>query len=521
MRYCRQYRSNAQELQSSLPERIKVNSDVSYIYTIGLLGLYLGLPALRYYSSVSFFRLLWCSMIRSLIPLTALLISDALVLLGHGLLLTLLPVSASLLGFSDFQVGLTGSSYFVGFVAGCLATPFVLKRVGHIRTFAVLASAYTALILFFAWSQSFIGWMFLRFMIGAMIAGIYMIIESWLNERADSTNRGTILSFYAMLNLAMITLAQQLLNLGNVNTLLLFALAGIFLSLSVIPVSLTLALAPTPIKKVSVDFAKVWRHSHIGIIGSIFAGLITGSFWALAPIYAKDSGFTTFQLANFMSAVVLGGALFQIPLGRFSDRFDRRIILIFIALGGAIISFLTFIASFKGFYAGTASTGLAFMWGAFSMTMYAICLAHANDNADSADFVDIGSAMLITYGLSSAMGAPIASAFMSLFGHQFLFIFMGASFTLFTAILIIRRQSHVLPVMTDDNEEFQAIAGMTTPEAYNLDPRAEEINETVPESELKREWADVDDDYHDIIESADTKTKETTPAEALDSKKRP
>ena len=148
-------------------------------------------------------------MIRSLAPLAALLISDALVLLGHGLLLTLIPVSASKLGFSDFQVGLTASSYFIGFVFGCLMTPYVLKRVGHIRTFAVLASAYTTIILLFVWSQSFIGWMLLRFIIGAMVAGIYMIIESWLNERADSNNRGSILSFYAMLNLAMITLAQH------------------------------------------------------------------------------------------------------------------------------------------------------------------------------------------------------------------------------------------------------------------------------------------------------------------------
>tara|TARA_B110001454_G_scaffold13596_1_gene12332 strand:- start:19728 stop:21005 length:1278 start_codon:yes stop_codon:yes gene_type:complete len=424
-------------------------------------------------------------MIRSLTPIAALLISDALVLLGHGLLLTLLPVSASLLGFSDFQIGLTGSSYFIGFVFGCLMTPFVLKRVGHIRTFAILASAYTCIILLFVWSQSFIGWMLLRFMIGAMIAGIYMIIESWLNERADSNNRGSILSFYAMLNLAMITLAQQLLNLGNVEPLLLFTLAAIFLSLSVVPVSITLALAPTPINKVSVDFAKVWRHSHIGIIGSIFTGLITGSFWSLAPIYANDSGFTTYQLANFMSAVVLGGALFQIPIGRFSDKFDRRLILIFIAFAGGVISFLTFMASFQDFYAGSVSTGLGFLWGAFGMTMYAICLAHANDNADSSDFVDIGSAMLITYGLSSAIGAPIASAFMSIFGHQYLFVFMGASFILFSIILIARRKSHVLPMMTDSNEEFQAIAGMTTPEAYNLDPRAEDIEDNAAENDIK------------------------------------
>jgi MFS family permease len=424
-------------------------------------------------------------MVPYLIPLTALLISDALVLLGHGLLLTLLPVSASLLGFSDFQIGLTGSSYFVGFVVGCLTTPFMLRRVGHIRTFAVLASTYTVLILFFAWSQNFIGWMLLRFIVGAVIAGIYMIIESWLNERADAKNRGMILSFYTMTNLAMITLAQQLLNLGSTNTLLLFSIAGIFLALSIIPVSLTLTLAPSPVKKIRINVKKVWKHSHIGIIGSIFTGLITGSFWSLAPIYAKDSGLSTFQMANFMSAVVLGGALFQIPLGRFSDKFDRRIILTFIALTGAIVSALTFILSFQDFYAGTLSTVMAFLWGSVGMTMYAICLAHANDNAERADFVDIGSVMLITLGLSSAIGAPLASALMTIFGHQFLFIFMATNFALFCVFLIIRRKAHVLPMTTNENEHFQAVAGMTTPEAYVLDPRSDGLDNPELDDELK------------------------------------
>jgi MFS family permease len=295
-------------------------------------------------------------MILSLIPLAALLISDALVLLGHGLLLTLLPVSANLLGFSDLQIGLTGSSYFTGFVTGCFTTPIILQRVGHIRTFAVLASLYIVVILFFAWSKSFVSWMLLRFIIGTIISGIYMIIESWLNERADANKRGAILSFYAMMNLAMITLAQQLLNLSHNNIPMLFTIAAIFLSLSIVPVSLTLTLAPAPVNKIRVNFKKVWKQSHIGLIGSIFAGLITGSFWSLAPIYAKDSGLTTFQIANFMSAVVIGGAIFQIPLGRFSDTFDRRVILTFIALSGAVISMVIFVLSFQSFYAGLVSS---------------------------------------------------------------------------------------------------------------------------------------------------------------------
>ena len=441
-------------------------------------------------------------MIRSLVPLTALLIADALVLLGHGLLLSLLPVTASNLGFSDVQIGLTGTGYFVGFVAGCLATPFVLKRVGHIRTFAVLASLYTVTILLFAWGQSFVGWLILRFMIGMMIAGIYMIIESWLNERADTNRRGSILSFYAMLNLVMITLSQQLLNLNGASPLLLFALAGIFLSLSIVPVSITLALAPTPVQKVTVDFGKVWRLSHIGLIGSAFSGLIAGAFWSLAPIYAKDSGFTSFQLASFMSAVVLGGAIFQIPLGRFSDRFDRRLILIFTATIGLIIAVGIFAASFVSTYAGTFSTLSAFAWGGVSMTLYAICLAHANDNADSSDFVDIGSAMLITSGLSSAIGAPIASLLMEVFGHKAFFIYMAITFFSFAVVLIMRRQAHFLPIMAEDQNTFQAVAGMTTPMAFNMDPRAEEAIEPIVEAELEREWADIENvDYHDFIDT--------------------
>lgn len=431
-------------------------------------------------------------MIRSLTPLAALLISDALVLLGHGLLLTLLPVTASNNGFSAVQIGLTGTGYFIGFVVGCLLTPFVLKRVGHIRSFAVLAALYTSVILLFAWSQSFLFWMLLRFMLGIMIAGLYMIIESWLNERADAEKRGTILSFYSMLNLIMITLAQQLMNLAGVSSVQLFALAGMLLALSIVPVSVTLSLAPTPVSKVSVDLAKVWRHSHIGLIGAAICGLVTGAFWALAPVYASDGGFTNAQLASFMSAVVLGGAVFQIPLGRLSDHYDRRIILIGISVAGLICSLAIFALSYSDFYSGILSTVSAFIWGAIAMTMYAICLAHANDGADSADFVDIGSAMLITYGVSSSVGAPLASLQMQLFGYQHFFTYMAAIFLLFAITLVVRRRNHVLPVTTDEHEPFQAVAGMTTPMAYNMDPRSDEVTETVSEDELELEYADIE-----------------------------
>ncbi len=412
---------------------------------------------------------------RSLRSISSLLLSNALLLLGHGLLLTLLPIVASELSFSSMQIALTGSAYFLGFVSGCLVTPHILRRVGHIRSFAVLSCSYLILILLLGWLQSFTVWLLIRFAIGAAISGLYMIIESWLNERADASNRGTILSFYSMLSLLMIMLSQQLFTLGNANYQLLFSIAAILVALSIIPVSLTLSLAPAPVQNVKVSFSKVWKHSHIAMIGVVITGFVTGAFWSLAPVFASLSNFTDAQLAMFMSASVLGGACFQIPLGRFSDRSDRRIILFYIAFFGALLSTAMAVAAFHlPNFAGWPSSVLSFFWGGTCMTTYALCLAHANDNASAADFVPIGSGMLITYGVSSAVGGPLASVVMSQVGPFGLYSYMAVFLLLFAIIIVVRRTTHELPSADHETDIFQPSAGMTTPMALELDPRTEQ-----------------------------------------------
>lgn len=411
-------------------------------------------------------------MIRSLVPISALLLSVAFLLLGHGLLLTLLPIKASLLGFTSLQIALTGSAYFLGFVSGCLLTPHILKRVGHVRGFAVSASIYLIVALLFSSFQTFAIWFLLRFCIGASVSGLYMIIESWLNNSADSSNRGSILSFYSMLSLLMITLAQQLLNLGESNYQTLFMIAAIFVALAIIPVSLTVALQPAPVQNVKVSFKKIWQHSHIATIGTIVVGLITGSFWSLAPVYAAQSGFDNTQLALFMSATVMGGAFLQIPLGRFSDKYDRRIVLQFNAIFGSVISLaIVFASSWSGFVGWPAAV-LTFFWGSVCMTSYALCIAHVNDNAKPDDFLVIGSGMLITYGLASALGGPIASLVMSAIGAEGLYAFMSLILALFAIIIFVRRNKHILPATAVENTSFQASAGLTTTAALEIDPRA-------------------------------------------------
>jgi len=427
-------------------------------------------------------------MLPVLIPIAALLLSDALLLVGHGLLLTMLPIAAASAGFSDTQVALTGSAYFLGFVSGCLLTPYAVRRVGHIRSFAVLATAYSALVLVFPMLSAFVGWLLLRFLVGAAISGLYMIIESWLNERATGENRGTLLSIYTVINLVMMTVGQQLLNLSLPEPFYVFGLAAILLSLAIIPVSLTLTLAPVPLQNVKISLRRVWQLSHVGIIGAVVSGLVTGAFWSLGPLFAKMQGLETFQLTVFMSATVLGGAVFQLPLGRLSDRMDRRGVIAGAALGGALVSLMMVVLPTLFPQNGPwLLCVLAFFWGGMVMTQYAICLAHANDAAATEEFVMVGSGMLLTLGFCSAIGAPLASLAMRYMGASGLFAFTAVCLFFCFVIIMVRRRIHVLPV-EEVVEPFRAVAETTTPTVFEMDPRtggeAIESKNVSPDREL-------------------------------------
>lgn len=410
---------------------------------------------------------------RMLIPVAALLLSDALLLIGHGLQLTLIPISAELLGFSAGQIGMMGSTYYLGFVSGCLLTPLLVRRVGHIRSFAILATGYSALVLLFYSLQYISIWLLLRFAAGLAIAGLYMTIESWLSERSTSETRGTILSIYVVINMSMTMVGQQLLNVADPLGQTLFIVISVLLSLALIPVCLTTALAPAPIHNVSIDLRKVWNLSQVGVAGAIATGLVTGAFWSLGPLYARELGFDTQALTIFLSAVVLGGAVFQLPLGRLSDHYDRRLVLFYTTLLGIVLSaLLVYLPDLNS----RNLTILAFFWGACVMTQYAVSLAHANDRADPEDFVMVGSVMLLSMGVFSAIGSVLAAFFMQWFGPRGLFIFSLACLSGFALAIAARRRVHVLPVH-DETEAFRAVAAATTPMALELDPRNEELPE--------------------------------------------
>jgi len=418
-----------------------------------------------------------------LLPVAALLLSTALLLAAHGLLLTLLPLYAEQSGFSANEIGLTGSAYYVGFVLGCLLTPVMVRRVGHIRSFAVLGSSYSALALLFFAFPNFWGWIALRLAIGAAIAGMHMVIESWLNERATKETRGTLLSVYTMICLLMITVGQQLLNLAEPGSGTLFGLAAILFSLAIIPVALTTSLAPAPINRVKISPRKLWRVSRVGTLGGIAGGLIVGAFWTLGPVYARGIGLDTFQLSVFISAVVMGGALFQLPLGRLSDHFDRRLVLLgsaLLGIGSSLALGLNLLPDFN------ATAVLALVWGGSVMTMYAICLAHANDRAAPEDFVLVSSAMLLIHGVAAAVGGPLASLMLAAFGPGGLFLFAAINLGWLVPAILIRLRTHAMP-MVDVTEPFLPVSDQGSTQRYEMDPRTEDDYFTPPEPEPEPE----------------------------------
>jgi MFS family permease len=404
-------------------------------------------------------------MTRYLLPIASLLVSVTLLLIGHGLQLTLIPLRGEVLGWSAAEIGLTGSTYFLGFVVGCLTIPRIIARVGHVRTFAVLAAVATAVILLIALSHALLAWLLLRFITGWALSGLYMVIESWLNEKSPSAARGAILSLYAMLTMIAIAAGQLFLAQAEPGQATLFMVAALFLCVSILPVGLSASTAPLPVHSVRFRPRQLFRTSQVSVIAALLGGMVTGCFWALGPLYASSRGLSAEHVGLFMTAAILGGAAFQFPLGRLSDRIDRRIVILGLTVLGAAASVA--MSSFSA----TGSDwlfALAFLFGATSMPLYALCVAHANDNLTDSTFVEVASGILMMNSVGSVIGPTVAAPLMSLFGPSAMFGFAAVSYIAAALWCAARLRVH-----TAARGHYQPYAPLpeTTQSVIDLDPR--------------------------------------------------
>lgn len=393
----------------------------------------------------------------TLAPITALLISVAFMMIGHGLQTTIIPLAAESFKFSNIFIGAASSAYFLGMVAGALVAPFAILRAGHIRAFAALVSAGSAAALLHALIKEPFAWLVFRGVTGFCIAGFYLVIESWLNERATNQNRGLIMSVYIVISYAGLVGGQLMASLHEPSDFLLFAVTSVIISLAVVPISLTRATQPAPIAIVQFRPKRLYRTSPTAIISCICVGAMLGTIWMLAPIYATGIGLSLEQAPFFAGAVVLGGVVTQWPIGRLSDQVDRRLVLLILCLLGGILAIVIALSGTLSLY---PALGFAFAIGGALQPAYSIALAHGYDHADSDGYVEMASGLMVVYAGGSAIGPIFASSMIDLLGPAAIFYFVFAVCSFIVVYLLVRIRTREAPT-GDDKSDFDLAS--TTP----------------------------------------------------------
>lgn len=423
-------------------------------------------------------------MLPTLIPTGALFAGIALLLLGSGLLNTVVALRGSLEGFSDTTLGLIGSTYFLGFFLGTFIAPRLIRRMGHIRAFAFFGAAVAACMLLHALVVQAAFWMLLRVVTGVALVGFYAVIESWLNEQTAAERRGQVFAVYMMVNLLALAGAQQLLRLDGPENFTLFAVAAIFVCLSLLPVTMTRLPQPRIGHTPKLDLRMVWRAAPAAFVGAISSGIAMGAFWSLGPIYGERIGLDAGGIAVLMTTAILGGALLQWPIGLLSDRGDRRYALGMVAsvaaLTGAVMVAL-------GSFEMVALVGF-FVFGGAAFTVYPIAVAHLIDHLHQQDILAGNTALLFLHGAGAAIGPMIAGGLLELLGPTGLplhFAIGLAPLAIFALSQARRSKDEII----DEAAEFAPMM-RTSPAALDMvSPDLEAHEAPTPDTETETETA--------------------------------
>ncbi len=412
------------------------------------------------------------SLARQIVPILALLFSTAFLLAGNGMHSLLLPIRGTLEGFSTNELGLVGTGWATGFVLGCLAAPIVVRRVGHIRAFACSAACAAMIILLNGVFVDPLAWIVLRVGSGFFLAGAFMIIESWLNERATNESRGVIFSVYLTVTYFAITAGQLGVGAGEPATTTLFMTGAILFCLAELPTALSTAASPRPLARVKIDLPKLFANSPVAFLTVLLVGLINGAFGTLAAVWGTRIGLSTGTIALMMGITVVSGAVTQVPAGRLSDRTDRR----YVIAGGALAAGLSGLAIFILEPTDPALVlTLAAIYGALTYPIYGLAVAHANDYAEASDFIAVSGGLLLLYGAGTMVGPLAAGAAMTAAGPAALFIVTAASHAIIAGYALYRTYRRA-PIPESVRDSFRNVPSprATTPQTAALDPRAED-----------------------------------------------
>ena len=398
--------------------------------------------------------------VRCAVPL---LLATVFLLMGVGLLHTLMALRGATLGFSTAMIGTLTAAYYAGFLAGSYAIPRLVHRIGQIRAFAFCTTLVVVSVLVQAIGSSYAIWLVMRLLQGLLMVGLYVIIESWLNAAADPKHRSTLFSIYMMLNLGASALAQQLLRLPS-EGFVLFCVVAILFSLASLPIIDMRQQQPRLHAMPRVQLGRFFRLVPTALVSALIAGLVQGALWGLLPIYAAAQGLDAVAVGTYVSVAVLGGMILQWPLGRLADRVDRRLALAAISAVAALAALAQLLLP-----AGGSATALAliFAFGGMAFSLYPIAVAHLVDYLERDELMSASSSLLLVNGVGSAVGPLAAGLLMNRGQPWLLFAWFFALSALLSAYALYRFMRRRRDVSARDH--FVPLVSTTS---ESLDPRS-------------------------------------------------
>ncbi|WP_313475415.1 MFS transporter [Stutzerimonas kunmingensis] len=412
-------------------------------------------------------------------PISSLLGGVALLLLGHGLLNTLLTLRGVAEGYSTGMIGLLMSGYFAGFLIGTWLAPSLIRRIGHIRTFAFYAALAAVAVLVHVLIVNPWVWLVLRVLYGVSLVTLYMVIESWLNAQVSGEKRGQVFALYMAVNLGALAAAQQLLSLDTPMNFTLFALAAILISSALMPITLTRQAQPALPDMPATDLLQLARIAPLPLMAAGISGLTLGGFWGLAPVYASQVGFDAAGVGLLMSITILGGAVLQWPIGLFSDKHDRRVVLLWVVAIAAVLALVI-----TPILSGSLLLGLMFLWGGLAFSIYSIAVAQMVDQLHPDEILSGSSGLLLANGFGAAFGPVVAGGLMHLFGHIALPLFFAVSLGIL-AIYSFWRPRRVVDLVTEPHGHFTPML-RTSHTVLELMPDTPEVEaDAAPDNEAE------------------------------------
>jgi MFS family permease len=371
-------------------------------------------------------------------------------MLGAGLQSTLLGLRATLEGFPTPVTGFILSCYYVGYLLGTSAAPRMMRQIGHIRVFAALAAVASAIILVQGIFVQSAVWSVTRLMSGVCFAGIYVVAESWLNDRASQTNRGRLLAVYMLVLYIGLGAAQFLIIVASPSTATPFMLVSVLISLSVVPIAVSAQQLPQPALPKKVSYAELYRNSPLGVVGVSASGMISAIIFSMGPVYARLRGLGSTGIATFMAVSILAAVLTQYPVGRLSDRTDRRTVIAGVCTVGTIVA--GSIVAF-GNMPHALFLLLSAIFSGFALTLYSLSVSHVNDKLEPAQMVNASSALLRLNGCAAAVGPVLAGSLIHAFGPPAYFTTL-ATLTGALTVYDLWRKSRRSPVPPEQKGPF-------------------------------------------------------------------